>query len=106
VSEIDGKYSARAALTRAFAAISDSSAETTSGRCVSSSDGSPAGTTGVPSSSSGWPRVTGPGLRPTSTESAFSWRAMRCLSAGIAAAATSYCERACDNSTLEITPPL
>ena len=100
-----GSRAASATPIRAVAARRAASALRTSGRCSSSADGTPAGT-GIraASSVSERPRAIAPGLRPTSTLSAFSCCATcrsksATLAAGLATSASN-----CRTSSSEISP--
>jgi hypothetical protein len=100
-----GKYWARAAPIRAFAAIRSCSAWRRSGRRSSSSDGSPAGTGGGTSACSGWPARIGPGLRPSRTDSAFSCWPIRASRRGISTSEASYSDWVWDSSSSDTVPP-
>ena len=75
-----------------------------SGRRSSTWDGTPDGTAGIASSRIDFPRSTGPGLRPSRMDRAFSVCAICDSTPGIAAAAVSYWERACSTFIRETTP--
>jgi len=104
VSEIVGKYSARAAPIRALAATSCCSACRMSGRRSNTWEGTPDGMSGIASSRIDLPRSIDPGFLPSRTERAFSVCAIRDSIPGIADAAVSYWERACSTFILEMTP--
>ena len=90
---------------RAFASTMRCSAARRSGRCSSSAEGSPAGTSGgIGCSFSAMPRATAPGLRPRRIESRFSVSAICFSSSGTAATAASYCRCAWARSSSLATP--
>ena len=105
VSAMFGKYSVRATPMRALAATSCCSACRMSGRRSSSAEGRPGAMAGATRVSSARSRAIGPGLRPTSADSACSCRAMARRRSGIAATAASYSAVTCIISKSETAPP-
>ena len=77
-----------------------------SGRRVSSSEGTPDGTFGSARSYTDLPRGIGPGLRPSSTDSAFSVCAICDSINGICTAAVSYCDCTCETCICDTWPYL